>query len=435
MEKLKCVDCSFEGFEVAFGKRWALPRDQDVCLRCLHSKHRKQLKRSPWATLAMLTLPLMLGIALIESDSTRAIAYVVLGLGIAQVLFYPLIALHEVGHAVAARAAGFEVVQVAIGIGRRLWAGSVAGVRVVVNAVPVGGYTMAGTLDRRNLRRRFFALVAGGPLVNAGLMLIGLALISVTPLHGSSAYWLAFLWVLAALNGFMLIGNLIPHRLIGPYELGSDGMQMLQAISADQARQDIWMEGYFVARWMVCRDLRDIEGALRWCAQGLERHPRSWSIGSCRAFTLLETGDALGARAILLGLREHPDLKPIHRLVLNNNLAWADFLANDATLLGEADALSKEALEAMPWQVTFQSTRGSVLVALGRQAEGLSLLKKAFDEEIDSRNRATIASVLAMANASTGEVAAGQEWLDRARALDGRCALLPRAEAAVGAVT
>lgn len=432
MQKLKCANCGFEGVPAAFGKRWALVRPQDVCLQCLQSKLRRQLKRSPWATVGWSTLAIAMGAALIEIDHGGPLGYVLLCVGIAQALIYPLIAVHEAGHAFAARGVGFDVVQVVLGLGRRLWTGSVTGIRVVVNAVPILGYTLAGTLERRRLRRRFFVYALGGVAVNGVLLLAGLAMISATPVRGSSVYWICVLYVFTALNGAMLVGNLIPHRVGGTLGLVSDGLLLIRAAFANSNTQDSWVRGYIAGRWLVCRELRDHAGGLRWSAKGLELFPEAWELANLRAITLLDIGDPAGARTIFAELLARTDLKPVEQIMLKNNMAFSEFLIDDSAHFAEADALSKEALAAIPWQPTFKSTRGAVLVALDRAAEAVPLLKEAFEDEVDPVNRGSVASVLAMAHARLGEPERAREWLERARALDGAGTLLQRAAAQVG---
>ena len=63
---------------------------------------------------------------------------------------------HELGHALAARAFGMHVFQVAVGVGKKLFQCRILGVIVEFRAIPYGGVTMALSAERNSVRLRQF---------------------------------------------------------------------------------------------------------------------------------------------------------------------------------------------------------------------------------------------------------------------------------------
>jgi membrane-associated protease RseP (regulator of RpoE activity) len=95
--------------------------------------------------------------------------------------------LHEVAHAIAARRAGGEVREIAVGFGPRIARARIASTDVSLRAVPVGGFA-AIDVDKLPPRRRIAVLLAG-PVAN---IVVGTALRRIagrapaTPLPGQS---------------------------------------------------------------------------------------------------------------------------------------------------------------------------------------------------------------------------------------------------------
>src|SRR5436305_9253946 len=81
------------------------------------------------------------GLVLICIDRELAPGWLLLNLFVFQLSLVLTIVPHELGHALMARAVGLEVFDVIIGFGRKLWTGTVAGIPITVNCVPVGGLT------------------------------------------------------------------------------------------------------------------------------------------------------------------------------------------------------------------------------------------------------------------------------------------------------
>ena len=113
--------------------------------------------------------------------------------------------------------------------------------------------------------------------------------------------------------------------------------------------------------------------------------------------------------------------------MIQNNLAYADFLSERDDRLDEANQLSAEALRALGWHPAVRGTRGAVLVALGESEPGIALLRSSLEKVFDPRDRARVECAVAVGLAQQGELEAAKAALERARAADPRCQLLERA--------
>lgn len=104
-------------------------------------------------------------------------------------------------------------------------------------------------------------------------------------------------------------------------------------------------------------------------------------------------------------------------------------------LLKEADEHSAAAYERFKALAPAISTRGAVLLWMGKLDEAIGLLERAYVRASVPKSRASDACCLAIAYARRGErdVAAG--WLARARANHPGSQLLPEAEAALAEPT
>jgi len=119
-----------------------------------------------------------------------------------------------------------------------------------------------------------------------------------------------------------------------------------------------------------------------------------------------------------------------------NSLAWADLMQGDAALLPEADRWSAKAIELLPDEPAVQGTRGTVLLGLGRLDEGIALLERSEQGTTEQgtkrpQARALDLAALALGEALRGDSGRARALLAKVHALDPRCELLPRAEAAL----
>jgi tetratricopeptide (TPR) repeat protein len=358
---------------------------------------------------------------------------------IVNVLVFPLLALasiavHELGHVIAGRLFGLRVPRVEVGVSKRIARWKIGGTTLVLSSLPVVGKTFISADHARGLKWRVWATIAAGPVVTASIVVIGLSL-------GDGAWWedvfptravaggLALRELLVFFNLIALALNLFPLR---PGGLDTDGAQLCK-IPFMEARA--LRELTSIAAALEADDLReakDYDAAERVLREATVRFPASFVLRNSLAIVLLEREDYGAARALFLALLDEQPPSPVIEAVLRSNVAWSDFMLRHDELKQEADELSRSvnrsAFGGAPWAM---ATRGAVLAWLGRPAEAVPLLERAYAMNGAPNDRALNACVLSACCARSGDIDAARTWLDDARKNDARCPLLGEAEAAL----
>jgi tetratricopeptide (TPR) repeat protein len=141
-------------------------------------------------------------------------------------VFYVSVFVHELGHAVMGRAAGFVVTSFGIGTGHAFLVMNVGGTRVFFcRSRPLQGLTFCYIPTFSPGRRRMVPFLAGGILAN-GL----LAVFSLAAWRWAPAGRIVSLTSLCV-NGFLAVTNLVPfQRKIGAAYLRSDGLLIVLAM-------------------------------------------------------------------------------------------------------------------------------------------------------------------------------------------------------------
>ncbi len=140
---------------------------------------------------------------------------------------------HEVGHAVLGRAAGYIITSFGVGMARPLCVVPFRGVRIFFcRSKPFNGLTLAFHPDLLPSRIRGVTYLSGGILFNTALALISWGFFMWTSRGGS--VWLA----LVIVNAILAVTALVPHQFkVGKAVLRSDGALILQTIRCDTYSQ------------------------------------------------------------------------------------------------------------------------------------------------------------------------------------------------------
>jgi tetratricopeptide (TPR) repeat protein len=132
------------------------------------------------------------------------------------------------------------------------------------------------------------------------------------------------------------------------------------------------------------------------------------------------------ARECFLKLLDHESITPEIEALVWNNVAWADLMIGTPERMVEADRLSLQAFERVPWLAPVRGTRGSVLVELGHLDMGLEMLTKALKDNENAASKASNACYIALACSRKGRPLEAEEHLRQARKMDPKCLLIDR---------
>ncbi len=162
--------------------------------------------------------------------------------------------LHEAGHAVIGRLCDFRVTSFGLGTARPFLVVECRGTKLyLARTRPFQGLTFWYMPAIYPTRPQLVWSFAGGLLVHAALLLLGLALWSWLP--GAAPVWIA----LAVVNGGGLVGNAVPFSFrIGPALMRNDGMLILRTVRdglvADPAPARISLAASLAPLWEAIGD-------------------------------------------------------------------------------------------------------------------------------------------------------------------------------------
>jgi hypothetical protein len=346
------------------------------------------------------------------------------------VLFYLCLILsalpHELGHALVAKSVGFRPFYIIIGFGRTIFERNIKGFRFELRFFPLGGIAGSAPKTTTGYRTKKFLIVLAGPLANLMLAVAIMLPASEQDLFDFTGR-LRFAGVFFAANLFCFFYSLWPrmiHTTAG--EIPSDGLQLWKLFRMSEEELKSVPVSYYLYEGAECLKQKQFKKAEEWFQKGLAEFPEDINLLNAKGATFLNSKQFPEAREIFLELLARDGLKPAHRCLFANNLAYVNTLIGGAELIEEADRYSKESMENMPFVSHFKGTRGCVLVELGRIDEGLVLLKEAMEQNDDRQSKATNACHIAIAEMRRGNLEESRKFAAVGRALDPNCMLLDR---------
>ena len=185
---------------------------------------------------------------------------------------------------------------------------------------------------------------------------------------------------------------------------------------------------FFLLEGIECWERGQYEAARGWCEEALGRYPDNFAIRLQLAFVHLFLKEFQACRQQWLMVLNHKDVTPASRPLLLNNLARVDLMIGSPELRDEADRYSQEAVQQESWRAAFQGTRGSVLIDLGKPADGLPLVHQALQFNEDPRLKALNACYIALGESRLGNGAAALRYRDEAQQFDTDCMLLEKVD-------
>lgn len=354
----------------------------------------------------------------------------VLLLNICAVLAFVLAStiIHEFGHVLAGRSVGFRIFAVEIGWGRVVAEFFLWKMRMRFRSILFGGFVRGVPKEIRHYRLRESIFIMGGPLANALLIWLGFELLWIDEVFESGLFQ-GFIPVrmLMLSNAVMLIYSLFPHEMNTQH--GKSGNDMLLLWRTWRQPETQFRElptFYHIYESEYLQSQKQFDKAKECIEAGLESFRGCYYLELAEANNLLASkrySDARRAYVLLLGrYGKHADI----RSLLFNSIAWTNLMSGDLSLLPEADACSRLALEQMREMSYFKGTRGSILVELGQFEEGLRLLYEAVKSHPERSGQAQDVCCIGIAERKRGNLQKSRAYFKIARSLDPKCDLLNR---------
>jgi len=424
---IRCHACGSESeLEIGFEKRRSSfrRRVEPLCPSCGQRRRQRELK----GLLRFTAGSALVAAPLLFVAPELPVAWLALNLLLLDLLIHLGTAIHEACHALSGRALGLKVFRIVLGCGRTQWKGPLFGTLVEWKAIPLGGMTLVAPVSPSAVRSRMAVTTLAGPLSN--LALAALASLAHPEVLDFARYTQGFApleaWVFA--NLLLGVGSLIPFKQtteVGPAP--SDGLRLASLPFAGPTQIEEMLVSRYAMEVLTTREDGDEVQMLAWAERGFAAHPDHILTRDLLSLALLENDRWEQARTLYESQLEDPGILPEQRALIQNNLAYADFLSERDDRLDEANQLSAEALRALGWHPAIQGTRGAVLVALGESEAGIALLRSSLEKVFDPRDRARVECAVAIGLAQQGELEAAKAALEKARAADPRCQLLERA--------
>jgi tetratricopeptide (TPR) repeat protein len=417
------------------GREWQPPEVPGVsrkyCPRCWTEREERS-HRTIFVVYAIFGA--LAAIALVR-DPSPGFGWFAVNLVILHFCNFPAVVLHELGHAVAARLVRWPVYQVAIGwFGKPIFRRKVSGVLVQINSVPVGGFTYTGPSGERVSRGAAFLVYGGGPAMNAiaAVLLLPTVLNPTSSMEEGLLLGTMFFWA----NIICLGISLYPMACSTPYgPADTDGTVLWKTIFHWPTLERSLLSNGRYMEALALRESGQLPEALELLEKSTPESPPlrlAWNV--LRAILQMDSGSPAKARELFLAfIKEQQTQDRSIEAILKNNLAWANLLIGDPVLHEESLAATEQAVRDLPSMALVKGTRGSILIQVGRAAEGVPLVLESFysKESTTARDKAANACLLAMGEAQLGKMKEAQEWLRMAEELDSGSPLIERASLAV----
>ena len=373
----------------------------------------------------------------------REISQLLINIALMIPMIYVVIVLHELGHGVGALLCRFDLVLMSFGSGRTVAQRRIGNTYLTFGLVPMEGLTLFIPRSVRLLKTRRMFCIAMGPVVNLGIAWFLWHInveASISDLMADSVFTIAVFERIVAspVSLFMFFNlvqgaaNLIPFKTQTSFgRFWSDGGQLVTEPFAKREELDSYTELYYQVTFMLALAESDHERCHGYAQEGLKTYPDNTFFQNCFALSLIgmrRYHDAIDSFRKLATVDSLPDFE---RAVVENNVAFAQYMLDDASLLGEADDLSQRAFTALPWNLGVRSTRSQVLIELGAVCEGIALLDDVRFVMESYESRADVACALVVAYARQGDFETARVQFKRAIRFDPNCPLISRAERAL----
>ena len=329
-------------------------------------------------------------------------------------------AIHELGHALAARIAGLHLISVTVGSGPLL-----TSLRHGDTVVELRRYLFAGGLtrivDTRQTHSPWRQVVStlGGPVANAitcGAAIVAAFCVSKVAPPSIEPVALVFFDGLAFWNGLTAIVNLVPSGSGRPDRLPRDGKRVLQLLLARQPAHDERLATVlYIARLLAAKRFSQ---AADTCSRAVDAFPDDATLLSLQLHCISRTrGDRasyeffVSQRVMFERAAEAASPEPDAGVVyLCTNLAWDALTCGDPDDLAGGAQYAARAFAAQPDNPEIRAVQGLALIGVGQIEDGAAILDDAIRTIADSKNRGDVCAWRAKAARALGDNARADDF-------------------------
>lgn len=325
------------------------------------------------------------------------------------VFWVPMLALHELGHAMAAWLLGWRVREIVIGFGRDLWQWQIGETQVRIKLAPVEGYVLPVPLSAHRMRLKSALIYAAGPGIELLLLALMIALLGSDYVFGGSnelgqvaAQSLAIAILLGA--GF----NLLPFSTGGGV---SDGLGILSSPFMSDQAIEIRLLGVDIRDLGALIDAGDTERALDSAARLLERFPANPILQELFVAALSADDQVEAAREYVRRKFDEEALDDPRKLMWLNRQARIELTAAEPSAL-VLDLAVQKALALAPGNLIATATKGAALVLRGQNEAGGEMLAEVWRRNDGQVPDAELLAYMAIAAHGIGNHDAGKRFRD-----------------------
>jgi hypothetical protein len=404
-EIVTCDQCALTSTLPATYKRVRKPK-RTLCPRCWNRRAITEARRNRTSTLVVLGIGILFAFAS---------GWLIPNLVMVLVFLVPSIVVHELGHAAAARALGFDVFRIRLGIGPLRFERRLLGYLWEVRRYLCGGWTQLAAVGMHDLKRRFLLVVAAGPAAN---FVVGAAALTALATSYSENLFSgpAPLKALIYINWALAFGNLFPFTTALGHP--SDGKTLLLGLRGGKQWITALEAAMHATRFLDLRRAERTDAALQATTEAAAAHPESVPLLCNLGVAYLDARRYGESRATLeraLSLAT----EPAEQAIVRNNLAYLFMEAGLLDDLATGAEHSAAAYAAMPWHASVSATHALYELRADRAAQAVAILEAALSDELAPSSRKGSLYILAMAKLRIGERAAALALAAEADAIPG----------------
>ena len=354
------------------------------------------------STVVGITFAAMILVAVFEEYSASRLSVILVLLW-----WVPMLILHELGHALAAKLLGWRVQEIVIGFGREIWQWQIGETCIRVKLAPVEGYVLPQPTSASRLRLKSTLIYAAGPGIELLLLAVILLVLGNDYVFGGSndlgqvvAQSLAIAILLGA--GF----NLLPFSTDGGV---SDGLGILSSPFMSDRAIEIRLLAADIRNISRQLDDGDTSNAFNAANQLLARFPDNPLLQELFVRALSANQRTEEARAYVRRKLENRNLDNTQKLMWLNRQARVELHADEPSAL-VLDLAVQEALAITPNDLVATATKGAALVMRGQYDLGGEMLAEVWRRNNGQVRDAELLAYLAIAANRVGDNEASRRF-------------------------